>query len=97
MPYADAVLQESMRMHQPAGVLLFQCNKDTVVGDVTVPAGVDVLCCFSPTASASYKEQCSHADKFWPEVRVFYIHTLNLTDVVLALRWCVYSLLSLCD
>jgi cytochrome P450 len=69
MPYAEAVLQESMRVHQPAGVLFLQCNKDTVVGDVTVPAGCDVLCCFTgATVSSSYRE-CSHADKFWPEVR----------------------------
>jgi Cytochrome P450 len=92
MPYADAVLQESMRVHQPAGVLFFQCNKDTVISDVTVPAGVDVLLCFSPTASPSYKEQCSHADKFWPEVCVLlkyimlYCYKIALSETLRSCR-----------
>jgi cytochrome P450 len=66
MPYADAVISESMRLHIPAAILGFDARKDVVVGGVTVPKDTRVLLSQSKTAVSD--GHFTNAKQFWPEV-----------------------------
>jgi cytochrome P450 len=66
MPYADAVISESMRLHLTLAVLASTALKDVVVGGITVPKGTDVFICQSKTAVSD--DYFTNAKKFWPEV-----------------------------
>eukprot|EP00953_Heterococcus_sp_UTEX-ZZ885_P002308 1765-Heterococcus_DN1.PRE.2 len=66
MPYADAVISESMRLHLPAAILGFEACKDVVVGGVTVPNGTRVMISQSKTAVSD--DHFTNAKQFWPEV-----------------------------
>jgi cytochrome P450 len=66
MPYADAVISESMRLHLPAPILGLTARKDVVVGGVTVPYGTNVFISQSKTAVSD--DHFTNATQFWPEV-----------------------------
>jgi cytochrome P450 len=66
MPYTDAVISESMRVHLTAALLGSSAHKDVVVGGVTVPKGTTVFACQSMTAVN--EQYFSDAARFWPEV-----------------------------
>eukprot|EP00953_Heterococcus_sp_UTEX-ZZ885_P002313 1766-Heterococcus_DN1.PRE.3 len=68
MPYADAVISESMRLHLPAAILGFEARKDIVVGGVTVPNGTRVMISQSKTAVSD--DHFTNAKQFWPERRL---------------------------
>jgi cytochrome P450 len=67
MPYADAVISESLRLHLPAAILGFDARKDVVVGGVTVSEGTGVVISQSKTAVSD--GHFTNAKQFWPEVR----------------------------
>jgi cytochrome P450 len=66
MPYTDAVISDSMRLHLPASFPGFTARKDTVVGGVTVPKGYKVFVSQSKTAVSD--DHFTNAKQFWPEV-----------------------------
>eukprot|EP00953_Heterococcus_sp_UTEX-ZZ885_P002310 1765-Heterococcus_DN1.PRE.4 len=65
MPYADAVISESLRLHLPAPILGLTARKDVVVGGVTVPKGTSVFISQSKTAVSD--DHFTNAKQFWPE------------------------------
>jgi Cytochrome P450 len=66
MPFADAVISESMRLHSPTPFLGFTARKDVVVGGVTVLKGTNVFVSQSKTAVSD--NHFTNAKQFWPEV-----------------------------
>jgi cytochrome P450 len=89
MPYTDAVISESMRLHLTAALLGSSAHKDVVVGGVTVPKGTTVFSCQSRTAIN--EQYFSYATRFWPEVSK---RKLCYTQETLART---LALLSMCD
>jgi cytochrome P450 len=67
MPYTDAVISESMRLHMPASMLGFTARKDVVVGGVTVLKGTNLFVSQGKTAVS--EDHFTNAKQFWPEVR----------------------------
>jgi Cytochrome P450 len=70
MPYADAVISESMRLHLPASILGLTARKDVEVGRVTVPKGTNMFVSQSKTAVSD--DHFTNAQQFWPEVSFYY-------------------------
>jgi cytochrome P450 len=66
MPFADAVISESMRLHSPTPFLGFTARKDVVVVGVTVLKGTNVFISQSKTAVSD--DHFTNAKQFWPEV-----------------------------
>jgi cytochrome P450 len=76
MPYTDAVISESMRLHLTAGLLGLAARKDVAVGGVTVPKGTMVMLSQSKTAVS--EQYFSDAKRFWPEVlKHILLHTAS--------------------
>jgi cytochrome P450 len=71
MPYADAVISESMRLHLSAPILGLTARKDVVVGGVTVPKDTNVFISQSKTAASD--EHFTNAKQFWPEVTCSFV------------------------
>jgi cytochrome P450 len=75
MPYVDAVISESMRVHLTTSVMASTALKDVAVGGITVPKGTDVFVCQGKTAISD--KYFTNAKQFWPEVIIVYIHTYS--------------------
>eukprot|EP00953_Heterococcus_sp_UTEX-ZZ885_P025713 13954-Heterococcus_DN1.PRE.2 len=79
MPYFDAVVSESMRVHLVASPLQFVAIKDAVVGGITIAEGTGVYVCQGKTAASD--EHFTNAKQFWPEVRqystCYHIYTVH--------------------
>jgi cytochrome P450/nitrite reductase/ring-hydroxylating ferredoxin subunit len=65
LAYAGAVAQESMRLRPVAPVIIFEAIVDTVIGDVSVPAGNAIVALLRPPVLEA--ERFHQPDAFLPE------------------------------
>jgi cytochrome P450/nitrite reductase/ring-hydroxylating ferredoxin subunit len=65
LAYAGAVAQESMRLRPVAPVIIFEAITDTVIGDVSVPAGNAIVALLRPPVLEA--ERFHQPDAFLPE------------------------------
>lgn len=64
LPAIERAVGESMRLFPVAPLLLFECQRDSTVGDVALPAGAMVMCVMRP--GATNRALASDAAEFRP-------------------------------